>query len=84
MSIEQVNLKVPVSEEDILDQEDYIDSLLHTQKSLAARVAYQAGEQHPVAIELKYIHDLLDYAGKRLADLRKSRCFPSEDQINGQ
>jgi hypothetical protein len=88
MSINEKNkLSEPVSEEDVLDQEDYIDSLLHTQKLLADRVAYQAGAQHPVAIELKYIHDLIDYAGNRLADLRKTKCFPSEDQIersNGQ
>ena len=84
MSQNKVALGDPVTEEDILDQEDYFDSLISTQKQLAVRIAHQAGANHPIVLELKYIADLIDYAANRLSALRHSGCFPSQEQIEQQ
>lgn len=78
MISENTALNEPVTEEDILDHEDYMDSLLHSQKQLADRLAHQAGEPHPLTQEMRYIQKLIEYAAKRLAHLRASGCFPSQ------
>lgn len=76
MSIDYGQLKEPVTREDVIEQEEYLESVLETQKGLAARVKFQYQQESWISSELTAIADLINEAGERLAALRSTNCFP--------
>lgn len=80
---ENAALTDPVTEEDVIDLEEYLDSIYNTQKSFADRIAHQVGETHPVTAEMRYLQQTLDFVARRLAGLRAAKCFPSQDSVPG-
>jgi hypothetical protein len=78
MAIDYEQLKEIVTHDDVLEQEDYLDSLLWTQRSYAARVRFQYQQETWISTELEEIAKLMTICCERLAALRETKCFPME------
>jgi hypothetical protein len=77
----QEELLTPVSEEDVIDLGDYIESIYETQISFYRRVQAQAGVEHPVTQEMWNICLLMRQSAERLAELRRQGCFTPQDHL---
>jgi hypothetical protein len=77
MTISSTALSEPVSEEDVMDVEDYLDSTATTVKSLFERTQHQGADPRLTG-ELWAVHCLLLQAANQLATLRSQGCFPPD------
>jgi hypothetical protein len=73
--LDSYQLTEPVTEEDVIDHEEYVDSLQHSQLALRDRILHQVGPC-PLVDEMTYIAQILELAAQRLSALRAQGCFP--------
>lgn len=78
MSVDWSQLREPVTDDDILDLEDYIDSTVETLTAYVERVRFTYQQESWISLELVEITKLVDQAHARLATLRATNCFPRE------
>jgi hypothetical protein len=77
MALDPTILKEPVTRDDILDQEEMIDSIAETQRAFVERVRFQYRQESWISTELLEIYNLLVAAGTRLSSLRAMQnVFP--------
>lgn len=73
--IDPVILRTPVEEEEVQDQEDFLESICLAQKAFFDRTRFQYQGDTWISKELWEIHHLLNLAHERLANLRATKCF---------
>lgn len=81
MSSDLTQLKEPVTLEDMLDMEEYIEVAITTQKSYFDRIRYQYQGDTWMSNGLWEVCCLLDQAHKKMAELRATNVFPRSDSI---
>jgi hypothetical protein len=78
MGLDYGQLKEVVTREDIMDQEEYLESLLWTQRNFVARVRFQYQQESWISLELEALAEMMDQISERLSTLRDTNCFPPE------
>lgn len=76
MNLDPTQLKEPVTLEDALDLEEYIEIVVESQKALFDRVRFQYQGDTWISNALWDIHNLLEEAAKKMAALRATNCWP--------